>query len=370
MLGKGTLGSLLVALLVALVTGLPGPADAGSVPVRPSAPSANPGDARADLSWVAPSDGGSPITGYRVRWSSNGGASWVIRTTGSTSTAYEVSPLTNGQGYVFQVRAGNASGWSKWSASSARVTPVATVTPQPPGGTWWRPAVGTSWQVQYTGTIDLSADVAVFDLDWEDTSAAQVATLKARGVRAICYLSAGSWEDWRADAGDFPAQVLGSPLDGWAGERWLDVRQRDVLLPIMERRVATCRDKGFDAVDPDNVDGYTNRTCFSLTAADQLAYNRELADLAHRYGMGVGLKNDAEQVRDLVSAFDFAVVESCVVYSECGAYAPFTASGKAVLHIEYEGTLESVCPVTSPLSFSTMLKNLNLGAWRQPCPSA
>lgn len=370
MLGKGTLGSLLVALLVALVTGLPAPADAGSVPGRPSAPVPTPGDARVALSWVAPSDGGSPITGYRVRWSSNGGASWTTRTTGSSATTYVVSPLANGQGYVFQVRAANASGWSKWSASSVRVTPVAVVTPPPPSGTWWRPSVGTSWQVQYTGTIDLSTDVAVFDLDWEDTSAAQVATLKARGVRAICYFSAGSWEDWRADAGTFPAQVLGNPLDGWPGERWLDIRQRDVLLPIMERRIATCRDKGFDAVDPDNVDGYTNKPGFPLTSDDQLAYNRAIAELAHKYELGVGLKNGAEQVRDLVSAFDFAVVEECVVYNECDAYAPFTASGKAVLHIEYEGTLDSICAVTRPLSFSTMRKNWDLDAWRQPCPSA
>lgn len=367
--GKGTLGSLLVALLIGSVAGLPTPAAAGSVPGRPSAPVAVPGDAQAALSWVAPSDGGSALTGYRVRWSSNGGASWETRTTGSTATTFVASPLTNGVGYVFQVRASNAVGWSKWSASSARVTPVAAVTTPPPATTWWRPAVGTSWQVQYTGAIDLSADVAVFDLDWEDTSAAQVSSLHSRGVRAICYLSAGSWEDWRSDAATFPAQVLGNSLDGWPGERWLDIRQRDILLPIMERRIATCRDKGFDAVDPDNVDGYTHRTGFALTAADQLAFNRSIADLAHRYGLGVGLKNEAEQVADLVGSFDFAVVESCVVYSECGAYAPFTASGKAVLHIEYEGTLDSVCPVTKPLSFSTMLKDLDLGAWRQACPT-
>ena len=62
-------------------------------------------------------------------------------------------------------------------------------------------------------------------------------------------------EDWRADVGDFPAAVFGSEMEGWADERWLDIRRTDLLEPIMRRRIETCAEKGFDAVDPDNMNG-------------------------------------------------------------------------------------------------------------------
>ena len=49
-----------------------------------------------------------------------------------------------------------------------------------------------------------------------------------------------------------------------------------------------CRTKGFDAVEPDNMDGYANRTGFPVTAADQLLHNRLIAGLAHDRGLAVG----------------------------------------------------------------------------------
>ena len=63
----------------------------------------------------------------------------------------------------------------------------------------------------------------------------------------------------RPDAGAFPDAVKGDS-NGWSGERWLDIRRLDVLGPIMQRRLDLCKQKGFDAVEPDNVDGYTNST--------------------------------------------------------------------------------------------------------------
>ena len=253
---------------------------------------------------------------------------------------------------------------ARYSYSPSAANPGARLAP----GAWWAPTPGIDWQWQLSGTIDTSVSSPVFDVDGEGTSAATVATLHAKGAHVICYFSAGSYEPGRSDASAFPQSVLGYALEGWPDERWLDVRRLDVLLPIMERRIADCRDKGFDAVEPDNVDGYANATGFPIAATDQLAYNRAIAELAHRYGLGVGLKNDPAQVVELQPSFDFAVVEECARYSECGAYAPFSAAGKAVLHVEYEGTLASFCPVTKALGFSSMLKRLELDAWRSVCP--
>ena len=70
-------------------------------------------------------------------------------------------------------------------------------------------------------------------------------------------MSAGSWEDWRADADTFPVAALGRPLDGWPGERWLDVRSPTVL-DLMRERLAVLAAKGCRAVEFDNVDGYAN----------------------------------------------------------------------------------------------------------------
>jgi hypothetical protein len=249
--------------------------------------------------------------------------------------------------------------------SPAATSPAPATSPDPTAP--WRPAVGTSWQYQLSGDLDLSVDAAVYDIDWEDTTAAQVAELHRSGRRAVCYVNAGAHEQWRPDAGDYPDDVLGKPLEGWAGERWVDVRRVDVLLPLLARRMDTCLTKGFDAVEPDNVDGYANTTGFPLTSADQLAFNTAVASLAHQRGLSVALKNDVEQVRALEPLFDFAVNEECLVYDECAAYRSFTQAGKAVLHVEYSKPAQKVCEAVSPIRLSTIVKNLDLGAALRHC---
>lgn len=231
---------------------------------------------------------------------------------------------------------------------------------------WRRPRPGTSWQLQLSGRLDPSVPASIYEIDMFDNNASAVAALHDRGRLAVCYFSAGSWEDWRPDAAAFPRSVLGSS-NGWPGERWLDVRRLDVLKPIMEARLDQCRTKGFDAVDPDNVDGYANRTGFTLTANDQLVFNRWLAEAAHARGMSIALKNDVDQIPDLVSTFDFAVNEECMVYRECDRLLPFVRAGKAVLHVEYDVRPKRFCAETARLGFSSIRKQKSLAAWRYEC---
>jgi hypothetical protein len=228
----------------------------------------------------------------------------------------------------------------------------------------WLPPVGQSWQIQYSGRLDTTVNAQVYDIDGADSTKAQVTTLHAAGRKVICYVDAGSFENWRPDAAKFPAAVLGKAMDGWAGERWLDVRQWDALGPILAARFTDCRNKGFDAVDPDNMDGYANASGFPLTAADQLLFNRRVADLAHSLGLAAGLKNDLDQAAQLQPAFDFAVNEQCVKYKECGLLRPFTTAGKPVFHVEYAA---ADCPTPVPLKFSSVRKKLALDATRTAC---
>ena len=229
----------------------------------------------------------------------------------------------------------------------------------------WKPKAGQSWQWQLSGQLDPSVAADVYDVAAVEATAAQVAALHAKGRKVVCYVSAGSYENWRPDAAKFPAAVLGKAMDGWPGEKWLDVRNWTALKPLMADRFAACRAKGFDGVEPDNVDGYTNGTGFPLTAADQLAYNRRLAELAHSHGLAVALKNDVEQVAALQPAFDFAVNESCAQYQECGELKPFIKAGKPVFHVEYDLATTRFCPTAKALGFSSLRKHLALDAWRQ-----
>ncbi len=232
---------------------------------------------------------------------------------------------------------------------------------------YWVPSQKTSWQWQLTGSIDPAVNVDMYDIDLFDTSAGVVASLHAQGRRAVCYLSAGSWENWRPDAARFPESVKGHPMEGYPDERWLDVRNISVLGPILEARLDLCKSKGFDAVEPDNVDGYTNHTGFPLNYDDQIRFNAWIANAAHARGLSVALKNDLDQVEDLLPVFDWALNEQCFQYKECTALAPFTQAGKAVFNVEYKLNTTKFCSQANKLNFNSLRKHLGLDAFRQAC---
>ena len=235
----------------------------------------------------------------------------------------------------------------------------------------WRPAPGVTWQWQLTTPVDASVDAHVYVIDLFDNSAALVARLKKQGRRVVCYVSAGSWEEWRPDATRFPAEVLGKRYEAWPRERWLDIRRTDLLAPVMLARLDACRAKGFDGVELDNVDGYTNDTGFALTGADQLRYNAWLANEARKRGLSPGLKNDSAQAAALLPYFEWALTESCFAEGWCAAFRPFVAAGKAVLSAEYTDTrvdFARACAEAAKMGFSVMLKHRALDAFRRACP--
>jgi hypothetical protein len=226
----------------------------------------------------------------------------------------------------------------------------------------WTPAPSSTWQWQLSGALDTSVPAQVHDVDLFETPASTVRALQAGGARVICYFSAGS-----RDRGRYPPRTLGEPLEGWPGERWLDIRRLDLLGPIVERRLDLCARKGFDGAEPDNVDGYANDSGFPLTAAQQLRFNRFIAREAHARGLSVGLKNDLDQVRALEPHFDWALNEQCFQYDECDRLRPFTRAGKAVFVAEYELATDAFCDAARAAGLMAMRKRLELDSWRQPC---
>ncbi|MDX2470985.1 MAG: endo alpha-1,4 polygalactosaminidase [SAR324 cluster bacterium] len=228
---------------------------------------------------------------------------------------------------------------------------------------WVQPSVDTTWQIQLSGTVNTEYNVGLYDIDLFDVSTAKIAGLKARGIIVICYFSGGSYEDWRSDESSFSAVDLGNELDGWEGENWLDITSARVRA-VMLTRLDLAKAKGCDGVDPDNMNGYDNDTGFDLTAAEQLAYNIFMANAAHSRGLAVGLKNDLDQVAELVSYFDFQVNEQCYQYDECSLLFPFIAAGKPVFNIEYNAAIVSdptdLCADAASWSFRSLVMPLLL----------
>ncbi len=236
---------------------------------------------------------------------------------------------------------------------------------------WWCPDAGLTWQWQIgNNDIDTHVEADVYDIDlYVDQSV--IDELHARGRKVIGYVSVGSREDWRPDKDLFPAEVLGKDYDGWPGEKWLDIRRIDLLAPIMLARLDLCKAKCFDALEPDNMEIYTNKTGFPLTYKDQLGYALWLANEAHNRGLAIGQKNASNQTRDLVGVFDFAITEDAFYYNWAEDMLPYIRANKPVFAAEYTdlpGDFREFCRQSKKLGFSTIYKHRKLDAWLGTCP--
>ena len=258
---------------------------------------------------------------------------------------------------------GGSSGSDSLGASAKALTQSA----QP--NTSWKPLVpGTSWQWQLDGnTINetildgVKNPRKMYDIDMEQTDAQTIARLKAKGIYVVCYMEVGGWENYRSDKDQFPPSVLGNPIDGYKDtERWLDIRQTAILMPIMLARLDRAKAKGCDGVEPDLDDSYAEDTSFPITLDDQLRYNAALISAAHDRGMSMGLKNGPDIATAMAKVADWALSEQCNHDGVCGGYASFIALNKAVFNVEYTRPdhmkLADFCPADNKANFDGILK--------------
>lgn len=246
----------------------------------------------------------------------------------------------------------------------------------------WKPKAGLTWNLLLLNplTSGQTNGTQVLDIDLFDNSQKTVKSLQQNNAKVICYFSAGSYEKWRSDAKKFNKKTdLGAPLDGWEGEWWLNTKSTNVR-KIMKARLDLAKQKGCDAVDPDNVDGYNNENDLNLTKKDAINYLNFLAKEAHKRKLAIGLKNAGEIIPKLVDVMDFSVNEQCEQYNECKTFNPFIKKNKPVFHVEYpkgddtntdqdipETKKQQICNDPTIKGFSTIIKNMNLDSWTQTC---
>jgi hypothetical protein len=295
-------------------------------------------------------------------------------------------------------------------AAAAPSSPVACNTSK--GVCWKPPTTSLPWQYQLQSTTKAgclypntnyintgitttawngATNVApkVFDIDiYQDPGCSggvanipntnAVSAIHANGAHAIGYINAGSIENFRADYGQYVSFnnsagcngcLIGATYFGYRNEHWLSLSDDGSVTGInpntgvretpaqfirdeLTLRMASARASRFDAIEFDNVESYTNKNGFNTTAAQQLAFNESIANLAHANGFTVGLKNDLGQAGDLQPYFDFAMNEQCFQYSECGTPAPGLQAwpstyGKAVFNVEYKTKLSTFCPLAN-----------------------
>jgi hypothetical protein len=221
------------------------------------------------------------------------------------------------------------------------------------GGAVWHPSssapIHFHWMIGASsfGSGDILSGQdgqVVYDIDGEGATAADVAAIHAAGAIAVCYVDVGTLEQGRSDVTSFPSSVVGPGVQGWPGENWLLVTaaNQSTILPLMRARfVNWCQAKGFDAIEPDNLDAWTNIS--NVTEADNVTYDLAIGQLAHGLALSIGLKNvmtdlATSQYASFLAVYDWALNEQCYEYGECGAYTAagsFLPAGKAVFDVEY-----------------------------------
>jgi hypothetical protein len=236
--------------------------------------------------------------------------------------------------------------------------------------TWWKPrAAGPNrgpefqWELDHALNMRSVGDignnvknalgrrarnVTVYDIDGIDNPASTVKALHRLHDKVICYIEVGAAGNYYSAAQEGIAVTyyqqlkaagdLGSAVPGYP-ERYLNLYSRSTFRIIKTMIRQQCFRKGFDAVEPDIDDSYTDATGFAITEAQNIKFDRLLGGYAHRLGLAWGQKNgdnDAHFSAALEPTTDFLLDEECNFYRTCGIVTPpYVKAGKLVLNAEY-----------------------------------
>jgi hypothetical protein len=196
---------------------------------------------------------------------------------------------------------------------------------------------------------------------------AVVQAIHAAGHYSICYVEAGAYQTGFPDNSNFAPADYGNGADqyqmqGYPNEWWFDITgfasyvagdpstltgaAVDIAAGL-DKRFADCALEGQDAVEPDDLDGYTNQSAtgaagggWGLTQKDSAGFERWLAYDVHSRGLAIFQKNDPANAAANEPLFDGVITEECNYYDDpCsgpgGDWDAYLSGGKAVLNAEY-----------------------------------
>ena len=213
-------------------------------------------------------------------------------------------------------------------AAALAFAPIASAAPR-------APPANAQFDYQIGGPYTPASSVGIVDRDWRDAPAA--------GKYDVCYVNAfqtqpedASW--WRRNHDDLLLRRGGAYV---ADESWneilLDIStaaKRAAIARVVDSWMDSCKRAGYQAVEADNLDSWT-RASGLLTSGEAVAYAQLLVGHAHWAGLAIAQKNASELslLGRSVIGFDFAIVEECQAYDECGDFT--SVYGNQVYEIEY-----------------------------------
>lgn len=171
-------------------------------------------------------------------------------------------------------------------------------------------------------------------LDGDDDEE-RIQKYKQKGHILIGYVSAGSCEGWRDDKKKWPKEALACSMDGWDGETWINLKNWELIKPLMEERLKTLKNKGFDGVEADNIaveiDGRPT------LVKENIEYAKWFAETAHKCGLMVVFKNGSDHnlAAKLSSMYDAIIIEEALRYDDMDAYREFKNKQKNIWAFEY-----------------------------------
>ena len=194
------------------------------------------------------------------------------------------------------------------------------------------PPKHAQWDYQIGGAYTMPTGVRMVSRSHEDPP--------APGAYNICNFNALQTQE--GEEGDWDSDLLLRGANGdvvhdkdW-NEAVLDIRtdaKRQRIAAKVNSWIDECAAKGYQAVEPDNYDTFTRFPDY-LTADQAKAFMKLLSAPAHVKGLAIAQKNTLELAPDRASVgLDFAVVEECGEWNECGEFA--RTFDNNVLVVEY-----------------------------------
>jgi len=282
---------------------------------------------------------------------------------------------------------------------AAGVTGIVGAAPTPAAAaSWWTPSPiypqPWQWELSHPLRLDNKRDMGlndklpdgqpapapqIYDIDGIINPASTVTALHAESKHVVCYIEVGAAGNYYSAAQEGlsttyyqqleSAGVMGNKVPGYP-EYYLDIRSSATLSIIESMIDQQCAAKGFDAVETDIDDEYTDNTGFPLTKSIEESYMTTLAGYMHGLGLAWWIKNPDDTgdsyASDMYPYADAVLTEQCNQYRSCLLLSAYFGH-KAIFNAEYRLKPAKFCGADETLGINGARFNVGLTGIRKPC---